>query len=319
MRNQSAETRTDRRTAGKPSTQLPPLDWDDLQHFVALCQGGSATAAALALQVHHATVLRRVVALETALGAPLLELQGGRYVRTPAGDDLLAGVADVAPRLDDAVRELQGHDAAVRGEIRLTTTDTLMRSLLGPLIDDFCRRHPAVQVQVAVNNNFLSLTRREADVAIRGSNQPPQNLVGRRVGDIQTAPYASRSYLKSMGRRPPLAALDWIAPDESLAHLKQAKWLRRSVPGERVVMSVDSLVGMLQAVQHGIGAAMLLCPLAEAQPGLVRLAAPDPALDTQIWILTHPALRQVARMRAFSQFMFEALSSDPRLVHGGSP
>jgi DNA-binding transcriptional LysR family regulator len=80
-------------------------------------------------------------------------------------------------------------------------------------------------------------------------------------------------------------------------------------------MTCDSLVGMVQAVEHGIGAAMLLCPLADAKADLVRLAEPETALDTQVWILTHPDLRQVARIRAFSQFMFDALTADPRLVH----
>jgi DNA-binding transcriptional LysR family regulator len=280
----SAKTRARRATAASPPTVL---DWGDLQHFVALCSEGSASAAAQALQVHHATVLRRIAALETTLGVPLLVLRGTRYER----------------------------------EIRLTTTDTLVRSLLAPLIEAFCERHPEVQVRIVVNNNFLSLTRREADVAIRGSNRPPSNLVGRRVGDIQTAPYASRAYLRSLGlgtRRTPLTQLDWVGPDDSLAHLEQAKWLVRSIPAERVVMTVDSLVGMLQAVQQGIGAAMLLCPLADGDRSLVRLAPPDSALDTQIWILTHPGLRQVARVRAFSQFMFEALSRNPRLVHGGA-
>ena len=86
------------------------------------------------------------------------------------------------------------------------------------------------------------------------------------------------------------------------------------MPAERVVMSVDSLVGMLLAVRHGVGAAMLLCPLADVHDDLVQLEAPPPALDTQLWILTHPDLRQVARIRAFAQFMFERLSNDPRLT-----
>lgn len=315
MRKRSAKLQTLRPIAG---ASLAALDWGDLQHFVMLCEAGSVSAAAAALRVHHATVLRRVAALEAALSTPLLELSGGRYVRTTAGNELMASLSGMPQRLSDAPRHLEDHDGDVSGEIRLTSTDTLVRSMLTPLIETFCARHPGVHVRIVVDNNFLSLTRRDADVAIRGSNRPPQNLVGRRVGDIQTAPYASRVYLKALRRRPPLSQLDWIAPDDSLAHLEQAKWLVRSVPVERVVMTVDSLVGMLHAVEQGIGAAMLLCPLGDANPALVRLAEPDSALDTQIWILTHPGLRQVARVRAFSQFMFDALSRDPRLVHGGS-
>lgn len=316
MQTRSAKTRSRR---GKTGASIAALDWRDLQHFVVLCESGSASAAAALLQVHHATVLRRIAALEAALGTPLLVLSSGRYGRTAAGDELLSGLSGMAQRLDAAPRHVEGQDGKFSGEVRLTSTDTLVHSVLAPLIEAFCARHPAVHVRIEVNNNLLSLTRREADVAIRGANRPPENLVGRRVGDVQTAPYASRTYLKSFGRRrPPLAQLDWIAPDESLAHLEQAKWLVRSVPAERVVMTIDSLVGMVQAVQRGIGAAMLLCPLADAGGELVRLAEPEPALNTQIWILTHPGLRQVARVRAFAQFMFEALSRDPRLVHAGT-
>jgi DNA-binding transcriptional LysR family regulator len=79
-------------------------------------------------------------------------------------------------------------------------------------------------------------------------------------------------------------------------------------------MSIDSLVGMVHAVRHGIGAAMLLCPLAAQHDDLVQLEAPAPQLDTQLWILTHPDLRQVARIRAFTQFMVDTLSTDPQLV-----
>jgi DNA-binding transcriptional LysR family regulator len=80
-------------------------------------------------------------------------------------------------------------------------------------------------------------------------------------------------------------------------------------------MRVDSLVGMVDAVAHGLGAGLLLCPLADVRSELVRLAPPDPALDTQVWILTHPDLRQVARVRAFTQFVFDTLSGDVRLAH----
>ena len=299
----------------RPRTPPAQLDWTDLQVFVGVCEAGSVSRAAARLGVNHSTVLRRVSALEAALGTPLFGRDTGSYAPTAAGRELLSGLAGVADRIADSPRRIEGHDAEIEGEVRLTTTDTLVHGLLLPMIEAFCSRHPGVRVRIVVHNHFLSLTRREADVAIRGSNRPPENLVGRRVGDIQTAPYASKAYLQRVGRRRPLAELDWIAPDDSLAHLEQSKWLKRQVGADRVVMTVDSLVGMVQAVEHGIGAAMLLCPLADARAGLVRLAEPDAALNTQLWILTHPDLRQVARIRAFSQFMFDTLTGDPRLVH----
>lgn len=300
-------------TEGSAVPPVAPIDWGDFQVFVAVCEAGSVSRAAARLGVNHSTVLRRVQALESALGLALFD-RGSTYVLTQGGRDLLSGLAGAGDKIEGSRSRVQGRDDEVRGEVRLTTTDTLVHGMLMPLLREFCAQHPDVTLRIGVNNHFLSLTRREADVAIRGSNRPPENLVGRHVGDIRTAAYASRAYLGTVGRRARPSDLDWVAPDAALAHLEQSKWLAANIPAQRVAMSVDSLVGMLLAVRHGIGAAMLLCPLADRYDDLVQLQPPPAALDTQLWILTHPDLRQVARIRAFSQFMFERLSNDPRLA-----
>jgi DNA-binding transcriptional LysR family regulator len=292
-----------------------PLAWDDLQVFSAVCQAGSVSGAAQRLKVNHSTVLRRIGSLEDALGVRLFDRLPSGYALTASGNALAERLAGVAEQVDSAQRRLMGLDEEIQGVIRITSTDTLLQGLLMPLLVEFRARHPGVQLQVVVNNSFLSLTKREADVALRGSNKPPDNLVGRRVGNIQTALYGSRAYLKAQGRRAGIDDYAFVAPDESLSHLEQAKWLHRQVPADRIALRVDSLVGMVDAVRHGAGVGMLLCPLADACDELVQLAPPDPRHDTQIWILTHPDLKQVARIRAFTQFMFDALSRDPRLAH----
>jgi DNA-binding transcriptional LysR family regulator len=292
-----------------------PLSWDDLQFFLGVCRAGSISGAARLLAVNHSTVLRRIGSLEGTLGVRLFDRLPGGYALTASGNELSEQLAGVAERMEAAQRCLMGQDEEIKGVIRLTAPDTLVHGVLMPLLRRFREVHPAVQLQVVENNSFLSLTKREADVAVRGSNRPPENLVGRRVGDIQTAMYASKAYLKSLGKAHTFDDYTWVAPDESLSHLEQAKWLGKRVAPARIAMRVDSLVGMVDAVEHGLGVGMLLCPLANACAGLVQLAPPQREMDTQIWILTHPDLRQVARMRAFTQFLFDALNSDPRLVH----
>ncbi|HMC16879.1 MAG TPA: LysR family transcriptional regulator [Albitalea sp.] len=291
------------------------LAWDDLQVFVGIVQAGSISGAAQRLKINHSTVLRRVASLEAALGLRLFDRLPGGYALTASGNQLAEQLDGVAERIDTAQRRLMGADEAIEGVIRLTTTDTLVPGILMPLIAQFRARHPAVTLQLVVNNSFMSLTRREADVAVRGSNKPPQNLVGRRVGDIQTAPYAAKTYLQSLGRHAGIADCAWVAPDEALSHLEQAKWIAKNVAPERIALRVDSLADMVEAVRQGLGAGLLLCPLADPLPELTRLAEPSAAMNTQIWILTHPDLRQVARIRAFTQFLFDALSNDPRLAH----
>lgn len=292
-----------------------PVSWDDVQVFLAVGRAGSISGAARQLAVNHSTVLRRIGSLEHALGVRLFDRLPSGYALTASGNEFGEQLAGVADRMEAAQRRLMGVDEEIKGTIRLTAPDTLVHGLLMPLLRQFRTRYPAVQIQVVENNSFLSLTQREADVAVRGSNRPPENLVGRRVGEIQTALYAAKAYLKTLPRGHTFDDYAWVASDESLSHLEQAKWLAKRVAAARVAMRVDSLVGMVDAVEHGLGVGMLLCPLANTRTELVQLQAPLREFDTQIWILTHPDLRQVARMRAFTQFLFDALSTDPRLVH----
>jgi len=289
-----------------------PLDWNDLQYFLAVQACGSVAGAADALEVNHTTVLRRLGALEAALGARLFERFQSGYVITAAGEDLAERLAGLAEQIEAAARGVQGLDAEIRGTVRLTSTDTLFDALLLPLLQEFRTRHPRVQLQLVMNNAFMSLTPREADVAVRGTNRPPENLIGRRAGVIRTAPYASKAYLEGRKKKD-WAAHDWVGADDSLAHLAQSQWLAQNVAPEKVVARIDSLVGMVDCVRNGMGAGMLLTPLADRHADLVRLDAPFPDLDTQIWVLTHPDLKRVARVRALAEFLYQKLSSDARL------
>jgi DNA-binding transcriptional LysR family regulator len=294
-------------------------DWDDLRFFLAVARAGSLSGAAKSLKVNHSTVLRRLGSLEGKLGVRLYERLPTGYVMTRAGQELRDRLAGVEEQVEAAQRLVSGLDLKLSGTIRLTSTDTLIRGLLMPHLAEFHRRHPAIQLQIVVNNTFLSLTKREADVAVRPSNRPPQNLVGRRVGQIQTAIYASKAYLGEHGQKKDWAEYHWVAPDEALAHLAQAKWVREHIREERIVARVDSLLGMAEAVRHGLGAGLLLCLVGDQEPDLVQLAAPNEELDTQVWVLTHPDLRNVARIKAITDHLYEQLSHSEFIVHRTPP
>jgi DNA-binding transcriptional LysR family regulator len=294
---------------------MQEADWDDLKYFLAVGQSGSLAGAARALHVNHSTVLRRLARLEETLGTLLFERHATGYAMTAAGEALAHRLAGVGEQIDAAQRQLSGLDSQLSGPLRVTTTDTLLGGLLMPLFAEFRSMHPRIQLQIVINNSFLSLSRREADVAIRPANAPPEYLVGRRIGRLQTAPYAARRYLQQLGLpteadHPRLAdwsAYDWVVPDDALSHLAQARWIRDHVPEPRRAVSADSLVAMADAVRHGMGAGMLLCLLAGADPDLVRLAPVDEAMDTDLWVLTHPDLRHSARVRVLGDFLYERL------------
>jgi DNA-binding transcriptional LysR family regulator len=297
---------------------MQDLDWDDLRYFLAVARAGSLSGAAKRLGVNHSTILRRLSGLQAQLDVRLFERFQTGYSMTAAGEELHARLEPLAGEIEALERQLGGLNAALSGTIRITTTDSMVHGLLGPSLAQFRRAHPGIQVQLSVNNTFMNLTRREADVAVRPSNEPPDNLVGRVVGMIQTAVYASRNYLRESAKAG-LAPTDWgahpwVAPDEGLEHLAQARWFASHVPAERAALRADSLLGMVDAVREGIGLGMLLCLLAERDSDLVRLAPPPAELDTQVWILTHPDLRRVQRIKALTDHLYATLKRHPFIV-----
>jgi DNA-binding transcriptional LysR family regulator len=105
-----------------------------------------------------------------------------------------------------------------------------------------------------------------------------------------------------------------VAPDENLDHLAQARWVARHIPRERIALRVDSLTAMVDAVQAGLGVGFLLCFLGDRTRDLVRVAEPLEALDTQLWILMHPDLRRVTRIRTFTEHLSHSLSAHPHVL-----
>ncbi|WP_342774449.1 LysR substrate-binding domain-containing protein [Halomonas nitroreducens] len=173
--------------------------------------------------------------------------------------------------------------------------------LLSPVLADFRRAYPAIQLEVAVSNQLFNLSQRDADVAIRPSSSPPDHLVGRRLGVIAQAVYVHRDLAEPR----PGAEVDWVGPDRHLGYAALEAWMATRCPAARY--RVDTVLGMFAAARDGLGRAVLPCYLADAEPGLRRLGEPIPALATDLWQLTHPDLRRVARVRAFLAFVAEAL------------
>ena len=297
---------------------MQDIDWDDLRFFLAVSERGSISGAAEFLNVNHSTVLRRLASLEKRLGARLFDRLPDGYEMTAQGEDLRDRLRGVTEQIESSQRSLSGRDHGLSGAIRITTTDTLMHGLLMPYLAEFHALNPSIQTEMVINNSFLNLTRREADVAVRPSNIVPENLVGRRVGRLRSAVYASKSYLKKNANKKDWAAHDWVAPDETLAHLAQAKWMRENIREDRIVVRVDSLVGMVTAVRYGMGLGLLLCLLADDEKSLVRLVEPMNELETDVWILTHPALKGVARIKAFTDFLYGRLRATDKLLHTGT-
>ncbi|HZH26553.1 MAG TPA: LysR family transcriptional regulator [Azospirillaceae bacterium] len=289
------------------------LAWDDLRLILEIARSGGLSGAARTLRLNHATVFRRLNGIETRIGVRLFDRFRTGYAPTPAGESAVA----LAERVEAEVRELElrlaGQDLRPSGTVRITTTDTLL-SLLGPCLTEVRREHPEIVLEFVVSNAFLSLTRREADVAVRPTREPPPELVGRRVSAVAYAIYGVRG--EAAGSKVDPFDRLWVAPDDSLSGLGAARWMRANVDPARIVGRADSVVGLLEMAKAGLGLAALPCFLGDREDGLERVRGPDPAMETALWLLTHDDLRGVARVRAVLNGLAEALARRRDLLEG---
>ena len=267
----------------------------DLELLNALGSAGSLAAAARQLGLNHASAWRRLEAIEAKLGARLFERTRNGYSATPAGDEAIAMAIQVLGRIDEVERRLAGRDIGITGTVRLTTTEAVL-AFAAPALKELKDLHAGLVIEIAIANDFYTLTRREADIALRPAQTVPEGLVARRLASISTAIYAAPAYLldKELGD---LFALDWIAHDDSLAHLKVAEWVARHVPTEQIVHRANSIVALRTAAEVGLGIAALPCFYASTAQRLRRISAVIPEAATSLWLITHPDLRRVPRVR----------------------
>lgn len=280
----------------------------------AIGEAGTLLGGARRLGIDHSTAFRRLNALEKELGVRLFERARDGYAPTPAGEAMIAAAARVDEEIVGLERRLAGADLRPSGVVRVTTTDTGV-DLLTPLFAAFRAAHPQIALEVAIANAFFTLSRRDADVAIRPSVDVPEDVIAHRIAGVATALYGAPAYLAAHARVP-LAEHAWIGPDDSLSHLGSARWLRENVAPERVAYRANSLVALQAAVRTGLGVAPLPCYLGDPDPQLVRVKGPVAAMATTLWVLIHPDLRRTARIRAFVDFMVPALQRLRPLLEG---
>lgn len=287
--------------------------WTDVQYLLAVADRGSLAAAARGLGVNHTTVLRRVGAFEQRLGVRLFDRLPTGYALTAAGEEMAAAARRMQDTLDDVERRLAGRDTALTGTVRLTTTDTLAASLVPGALARFTAAHPEVRLELTTTPAMVSLTKRDADIALRPTDRPPEHLIGRRIAEVAFAVYGAPAARRSR------AQPAWLGVDDSLAGTTIARWMARELAGVVPVLRADSLTALAHAAAAGHGIAALPCYLGDSRRDLRRVRGVIPAMATQLWVLTHPDLRDAARIRAVTDWLVEQLGHARDLIEGRRP
>ncbi|MBU3730291.1 MAG: LysR family transcriptional regulator [Beijerinckiaceae bacterium] len=299
---------------------MKTFPWDEFRLVKAIADTRSLQGAADVLGVNHSTVFRRLAELEDKAGGPLFERHRSGYQLTPAGEAMAAVASRIDSDVSDFMRKLAGKDIRPRGEIRVTTNDTLLLYLLVPVLARFRAEYPDIRVDIIMSNQALNLSKRDADIAIRATDSPPDNLTGRRVSDLVWAIYGRRSDWPKGGKdfdveRPPEDA-NWVSLGDGFSHLHAVRYIRDHVKADRVALTINTVLGLAEAVEAGIGIGPLPCFIADARPGLVRLSPVDPDFSTGLWLLTHPDLKASPRVRAFLDLAAAELQKNRMRLEG---
>jgi DNA-binding transcriptional LysR family regulator len=286
------------------------LDPDDLALVLALHRAGTLAAAGERLGVNASTVFRMLQRLERGLGQALFE-RGRRGYRAGELARTLASQAEqVEAALEAARAAAQAEPGLAAGTVRLTTTDTLLHGLLAPALAALHREQPRLQFELHTGNELASLTRRDADIALRATARPPAHLIGRRIGPIRVAVYAARHGRIRHWHQVEAGEAAWAAPDDGLPEHPSVRWRQKHFPTLLPAFRTGSVQSVAELVAQGLGVGVLPLFLAEPRRELRRLTEPLDEAETDLWLLTHPETRHLQRVHTVYEHLTRTLVLD---------
>jgi len=284
-------------------------NWDDLRIFLAVARAGSITAGAVSLGLDQGTVSRRLQTFEEKIGQNLFLGSAKRNTLSLSGQKYFEGALRLEQEIEEINRTLAAESEETDGTIHVVTTDILSNHLLLSITSEFLQLHPDINLRVRTQS--LGEKRLQGDVALFATNNPKEDLFGRKLATASFASYASRPYLKQYKDR--LNSMVWLNWDDGS---DSPTWpaLAPDIPDHMCRLRIDSVSSLLEAVRFGIGATILPCFIGESDPSLVRIAPGQIVSRRDIWLLVHADLRRVPRIRTFLDFFVQYIKSQKHLI-----
>ena len=280
------------------------FDWEDLRHFLALADAGTLSGAARALNVDHATVGRRVSALEAVLGGPLIERLPKRWVLTESGhrvQELAQGMQVQAHALE---RALRAKYLPLSGTVTLSTPPVFASQFLAPRLATLRRLYPDLHLTLLGAKAVASLSQQEADIAVRISRPREASSVARKIGTMEFWLYAAPGYDAR-----PEAEWQFIAYDHSMDEAVEQAWLREFAGDRPIVFRANDLTSQIAAARAGVGIAALPCFVALPDAGLASLSVDLKRASRDIYLVVHADLRRMPAVRAVLEFVAEQVAA----------
>ncbi|MBX3453973.1 LysR family transcriptional regulator [Ferrovibrio sp.] len=281
------------------------FDWDDLRYFLAVARAGRLTLAAKRLGQEHTTVSRRLRALETALHCQLFLRSPQGYQLTEAGQRLLATAQAVESATLAAQAETAGPDG-LAGSVRIGTPDGFGAHFLAPRIKELSLQNSSLNIELITMPHLLSLSKREADIAIGLSRPKTGRVFARRLTDYHLQLYGARDYL---ARHAPISAPEQIPGHPLVGYVDdylytpELDYLHLVGPGLKPRLRASNLLAQMRMTLAGAGLCVLPCFMAAGEPELVPVLPESIRLTRTYWMITHADQRELPRIRACGDFI----------------
>jgi Transcriptional regulator len=276
------------------------MQWDDLRIFLAVARAGSISGAARRLVVQHSTVSRRLRSLEDQLGTRLLDRRKSGFSLTEAGEDLQTTAASIEAEILEFESARSGQSVDAAGALRVTAINNMATTVLMPTFARFSTAYPRIELHLQVSNKFVSLAEREADVAIRLTDAPPETLFGKQLTSVATAVYGAHALCERINAG--LEAEKWLGVECCGFHMALTK---TACPEGAHNFYVDDTLLTIAALKTGAGLAYLPCFMGDSEPELTRFRQPEDRHDLGLWLLYHRDLRRTRRVRLFRDHLLE--------------
>jgi DNA-binding transcriptional LysR family regulator len=283
----------------------PAMDWSDLAFFLALARSGSLSAAAKRMGTDHSTVARRIESLERDLGIRLVDRLPRAYQLTSAGERVrdLGAAAETA--IADIERYARAADRSPHGVVRISGPPHLIGSVIAPSLTSLKRSNPELRIELAGELGVVSLSRREADIALRMFRPSQKGLVARRLAVMHYGLYGTREYVA----RTAASDRNYIGFDESQEHVPEQRWIAAVAGARPFALRTNDMAAMLAVVRGGLGLAVLAHAMARHYPALVQVKTPEPPPKRELWLLFYRDLGKSPAMRAVIDHIVKVASA----------
>lgn len=288
------------------------MNWDDVRIFLAVARAGQILGAARRLQLNHATVSRRIAALEDGLRTKLFRRLTTGSEMTPAGERFLQIAERMEADMIAARATVAGEGDDISGTVRIGAPDGFGVAFLARRLGELTAQHRELTIQLVPVPRSFSLSRREADIAITVERPSEGRLVASKLVDYTLGLFASRGYVEAHGlprSREDLAGHTLIGYVPDLIVSPSLDYAAEFSPDWRSAFAISSALGQAEAVRAGAGIGILHTFVARSMPELVPVDIVAP-IRRAYWLVYHETVRPLRRVQLVSTFISRAVERE---------